>query len=741
MADVAQLGLAVDSSQVKSATAALNQLNTASAAAAKGADRLAASGQKSETVMRAIDASAKRLGISTAEMEKRVNAAAAARQKMDTASSKAVKGMQDLSEQTKRTANDNQKLGEQTDKTSGSLDKFATRFTRGLIAGAVITAVQQLTQYVLQLNSALAQTADTAQRVGLSGQQIQGFQAAAGYKGISSADFNSAMMGFNQQIDLARHGLGDLQTLLRANGMSVKDTATTFGQVADLVRNAGSEAQKFSILQQAGLPATREFVKLMEQGGGAINNIAATSAKLSDQQLEEAKKLDERWNEIWVNFENSAKRAIVGAANALQGMAAPSWLKSFGSSSFWERFYNQYDLKAAGITPVSRFDAAFDGLANQPRHSAVESELSRRASQINGTKTFNPEIAKQQVALEQQRLGLLGPLITAEEARRQVELQIQAAGLNNIGIDAKRAETLKQLAYETNLGITAIKANSDALTVEAQTIGMSAGQAAAFSAAQTILNEKKRLGIAVTDEQREAILREADAMGRAKDGVDNLRSAHDTFQSSFTDFSQQIRNGATAWDAFRAAGANALGRIADKLASMAADNLWNSAFGGSSGLSGIIGALFGAGPGTGTTSATAGASSFMMGGQSFPMFAAAGGGTFGPGWGVVGERGPELIKVNKGSVTVVPNHVSKPYLPGFAEGGMLSAIGNVTRLPFGQDNRSAPTQIINNYDFRGADPSMKGWIKAQIKISQDQTLKASPGYTAKVNRDRPGMRR
>lgn len=234
---------------------------------------------------------------------------------------------------------------------------------------------------------------------------------------------------------------------------------------------------------------------------------------------------------------------------------------------------------------------------------------------------------------------------------------------------------------------------------------------------------------------------EAAAM-RAANGMRELSSlGQDVNRGLLVEFGQQLRNGASAWDAFKNAGVNALGKIADKLMSMAADNLWKAAFGGSTGgLGGLLGVLFGlGGAGVGETSAVAGASSFMMGGQSFPKFA--NGGTLGAGWGIVGERGPELINVHSRGVTVIPNHVSRPYLPGFAEGGMLNAGGNVTRLPFGQNNNQAQTQIINNYDFRGADPSMKGWIKAQIKISQDQTLKATPGYTAKVNRDQPGMRR
>ncbi|UPK16103.1 hypothetical protein [Bradyrhizobium sp. 131] len=146
----------------------------------------------------------------------------------------------------------------------------------------------------------------------------------------------------------------------------------------------------------------------------------------------------------------------------------------------------------------------------------------------------------------------------------------------------------------------------------------------------------------------------------------------------FTTFGQQIRQGANAWDAFKSSGLDALGKIADKLSSMAADKLFASAFGGSS--SGGIASLFGLG-GSGTV-ANGG---IVLGGASGPgVFAAANGGTFSPGWGVVGERGPELINVHNGGVTVIPNHVSKPFLPGFADGGSMDAAGNVRRMPFGQ---------------------------------------------------------
>jgi hypothetical protein len=62
-------------------------------------------------------------------------------------------------------------------------------------------------------------------------------------------------------------------------------------------------------------------------------------------------------------------------------------------------------------------------------------------------------------------------------------------------------------------------------------------------------------------------------------------------RSLFLDFETNIRNGATAWDAFQKAGLNALGKIADKLTQMATDQLWSSAFGGSGSGGGLLSLL------------------------------------------------------------------------------------------------------------------------------------------------------
>lgn len=762
MDDIARLGLAIDSSQARSAATDLKGFAAAANTAEQASARLSQAAQSSGERLGYIDAMAKRAGVSYDEMKARVDANLQAHQKLDTASQSAVRALDNLSKGSKQAANDNANLEKATNSSTSALDKFVTRFSRGLIAGFVTAGVQQLVQFLTQLNAQLAATADTAQRVGIGGQQYQGLATAASYRGIGNSDFNSAMMSLNAQIDLAKHGLGDLSSLFKADGKSVGDTASTFSTLADLVARAGSDAQKFSLLQQAGIPATTAMVRLFEQGGAAIGKQADAARKLTDQQLADAKRLDDEWNRVWTDFSNWGKGAVVNVGTVLKNLSMSEDVKAFIE---WSKTPVGMAVLAGGAGAVLGGSVAGPmgavvggatlgtlGFARGAQYqNAVRPNPDGRAQVIiTGGDTFSASGAlggksatkadatvdnatvKLQLQNQIQQLNLYGQLQTAEEARAAVLKQMELAGRSNLSVDQARANKLAELAYETNLGITAMKSSSDAMRVEADTIGMSAGQAAAYSAAQNVLNEKKRLGINISDEQRAAILREADSLGQAAQRLDSMRFGYDTFNGTFLSFNQNLRNGQGFWESWGNAGASALGKIADKLMTMATDGLWKAAFGGSSSsLGGLFGSLFGSSsaelPGWGT-------SAFVG-----PTFAAADGGNFGPGWGVVGERGPELINVHSRGVTVIPNEISKPFLPGFAEGGMLSAGGNVTRLPFGQNNSPMVFNYSPTIDARGADAQAVARLAQAFTEDKKNFERNVQAVVTKTSRNQPGF--
>ena len=218
-------------------------------------------------------------------------------------------------------------------------------------------------------------------------------------------------------------------------------------------------------------------------------------------------------------------------------------------------------------------------------------------SGASGKVTVDPEALKRQISLYQQYVGILGQSASVEQQIANAKMQVKAYELQPgaIKLSNEQIENLQRLAREQALGITQIKASADAYRIEADAVGMTTGQAAAYAAAQNAINEAKRAGRPLTEENIAAIQREAQALGAAAQQADDMRFRYDTFKSTFVDFGQQIRQGATAWQAFKNAGVNALGKVADKLAEMAAQNLWKSAFGGSSGVGNWFSNIFGGG--------------------------------------------------------------------------------------------------------------------------------------------------
>jgi hypothetical protein len=735
MADVAQLGIAVDSSQAKSATGDLKGLAAAANTAEQASARLAQSGQKSESALRAIDAAAKRAGVSTEEMQRRTDAFNASTVRMQAASMSAQKALVTLSTGAKQAANENENLDKKTAGTTSTMDKFALRFTRGLIAGAALTGIKEAAQFVWNLNSALAATADVAQRTNVGGQQFQGLQTAAAYKGVGSDAFNSAMLAFNGQVDQAKHGLGDLQTLLRSNGKTVSDTATTFGVVADLVKNAGSEAQKFSILQQAGLPATREFAKLMEQGADSITKQSLAATKLTDQQLDDARRLDERFQQMWVNFSQWGKKAALDVQTGLNNLNTPfahqgTWLGGKLQGMGFERPEDPNSARNQGLGLLRQ------GMGTQLGQNAANGIYNATGAFGAGPtdkKTFDPALAKQQIALEQQRLGLLAPLANAEDVVRQKQLEINAAALNNVSISRQQADSLKLIALaqfeqyrvqqQASIGVfdfaKAQKAANDNLQALVAQKLLDPSNVQQWAAANTVAAkslEQLKDSAAVAAAPLEGLQRLANEAGSVRTQLDQFAT---TSFNAVTPALMDMFNGTTTL----AGGFRSLGLSIVKAAEEAIIKLLilKPLIDGLSGMFGI---------GTGTV-ANGG---IVLGGAAGPgVFAAANGGSFGPGWGVVGERGPELINVHSRGVTVVPNHISKPYLPGFAAGGTLSPAGNVTRLPFGQNN-AAPVTFgdIHITVPEGTAPTDAAAIARSVKESMVQVVDERIGYHSRA---------
>lgn len=339
----------------------------------------------------------------------------------------------------------------------------------------------------------------------------------------------------------------------------------------------------------------------------------------------------------------------------------------------------------------------------------------------------------------QTRLSLYGQTTTAAEAQRAVELNLQAAHLQGINIDSRRSELLKQLAADQAIGVTQIRASTDAQNVEAATVGMSAGKAAEYAAAQNAINEARRSGRELTPENISQIEREAAALGRATADADLMKSAYTGLvQGPLQTFNSSIASGASLMDALKKAGTSALSSLASKLTDIAAQNLWGAAFGGSGGGGGgLLGLLGLGGGGVGNYGQLANATGLGAGtgGLSFPMFDSGGytgrGGKYDPA-GIV-HRGEYVF--DQDSVARIGLRNLARLHRGYADGGLVGAASSgAPAAAVTYQFHYAPT-----IDARGADAQTQARMLAAMEEDRKNFTKNVQAVLVSTKQSYPGF--
>jgi hypothetical protein len=289
------------------------------------------------------------------------------------------------------------------------------------------------------------------------------------------------------------------------------------------------------------------------------------------------------------------------------------------------------------------------------------------------------ESAKDYIATKNAEAHALG--MNAEAAARlkhETELLNKASNDNTI-LSASQVVALKAQAAamaEADAAFAGAKFMDDAITkssefiaaqeIERATLWMSTEAAMAYRLEQEYLNAAKAQGIELSAADaarlRELATAQAASAEQTRQAKEIYDLAKDSFHGFLSDLKQGIQDGKSFWDSFGNAALNALNTISNKLLEMAANKLFESAFGGSggssggflSGLGGLFSGMFGGGatsaggaigPGTGYTYANGAAFHrgnvipFARGGivsrpTLFPMA---------NGAGLMGEAGPEGV--------------------------------------------------------------------------------------------------
>ena len=328
------------------------------------------------------------------------------------------------------------------------------------LGAAAYGAWQHWKGFALQLD-------DAARAAGTTSREMNKLYGAASSKGIDRNEFFDGMAKFSSQVYQAKNGMGDLATVLRANGMRAQDFGGYMEAAAELIKNAGSDQQRLVLLQQMGLPATMQWVRLLSQGAEGFRRAKDAQSELAkgqDEMVRKQRELDDAWNTFWTNRGQEFRNFFVTVI---------SGIKSIGTEL--SQAYNK------GLPPQGtrlRIDGGNDAPEGDGKGKTVDKD-----------KLIN-DIAKMQ-----QRIGLLGQMATVEQQVLAVQLQVQAARLAGIQISDRESAALQQLAREQALGITAIRQQTDAYTIQNGAMGRAIGDAAAYVMVQNAITAAEEAGI------------------------------------------------------------------------------------------------------------------------------------------------------------------------------------------------------------------------------------------------------
>lgn len=575
MADIATLGIAVDSSQVTKATTALTGLASAAGPAASGVvgvDKAAIAAAASSSalakaatgVKTTTEAMARGTGLARHEM---INLS---RQIQDVGVSLASgqSPFMVLAQQGTQIADI---FGSsKTASVGGALKQMGSGIARFLgpigMAAVGITAVAGAgyLMYSSLKTSALAMD-DLGKSVGATSAQLHGLRQAAGFKGIDADAFAKAMDRFGLAVYDAKNNMGGLAAVFQVNNASAKTFNDYLLKSADLIKNAKDDQTRLALLQQMGLPATMEWVRFLSQGADGIRRATAETVKFNESAegklVASARKFDEAWNKATTTTSNYLKSWALSAYGWLDGLITKA-------------------QSAAGS-----FTRAMGGVST-PEGAPRKVFITGGTTEPKSASTIDPQELARRNALEQSYIGMLGQTASIKQVIRGVDLQIAAYNQQPgaIALTEKQIETLRRLAAEQALGITQIKAATDAQRLEGEVVGMAVGEATKYAAAQNAINEARRAGRTLTEGDIARIQAEASALGQAAARTDTLRwSFENLVRGPLQTFQSSIANGSKFFDTLKQSGLSALNAITSKLVDMAAQNLWKAALGGGGG--------------------------------------------------------------------------------------------------------------------------------------------------------------
>ena len=613
----------------------------------------------------------------------------------------------------------------------------AAQFWLGTLAlGLKGFSVTEFITEVISANHELAQLALTATRLGMTTDQIQTLgYAMKTLGGLDTQTGLKSALDLYQKINAEFHetaaggSAGSISKLFAANGMSITDASGELKSFNDLlheaallISNAGSEIDKIQIAKLLGL--SQDWIAVLEKGPTALDKAraaaSAAGAGIDENLIKKAVEFDQWWSRSFNLFADIGKAAAVDVGYYIKHLFDVLEDPAFLSDKLDNLKRQRNDLLAQrGVAedqstildvPIKLTQAAKDASLQSARDQLAAAMADKRglpAGDAQGLAgTYHPE---------SNPFGALTIPSQKADGEPPPSLTIKPSLPTNkpTQIPSTKSDATES-ADEVERYTNQLEKSVEVLKAQVAVFGLgNAERVKATDLAKAEAAARER-GSALTDQERAKIEQLAQAHADETKRLEDLKRAQQAvaeatnyFGSQVIDvFDQMIFQGAKASDVMR--------NLAESIvkAALQATLLGSGPLAGlfgTQGQNGNVGGIFG-------SLGQSLASSFGFGGAR-----AAGGAVDGGKSYLVGENGPEMIRMGA-SGTVLPNSV------------LTAGSGG---------SGSSPTVNVHNYGAEVQTSNSNGPSGPQIDVIVRQVIMKDLDQRGDLSRmlERRGLRR
>ena len=285
------------------------------------------------------------------------------------------------------------KMETQAAKSMGRVEKSFAKagnaiagFGKGLVIGGIFAAVAGLEQLVAGSISSAAAIGDLSEKIGISSDNLQELQYGAVQANMSFDDLERNLLKFSKSLGEARNGQGELLETLRANGFTdAKIKALSYSDaldvMADLIKNAATEADAMLIATQAFGRSGADMVEFLRNGSDGLKTFATDAQKagavIEASLIKSAQAFDDAWSAALLSIKSKLGDLVLSAVPLIQRFD-----KAVSDAA------DQLGIALGTIDPAS--------LTNQRSRSPFVAPLTQSGpgKGDGSTKVFNPEQAK-----------------------------------------------------------------------------------------------------------------------------------------------------------------------------------------------------------------------------------------------------------------------------------------------------------------------------------------------------------